>query len=86
MPLTPVSGMLFRYYSRPIYAYSEPYRQIQAYLELWLIQASNFSRIFRHIHKVTFLITLNEEYLPRFGHISVDSGIFRILALPVQIM
>ena len=42
--------------------------------------------IFRQIHKVTFLITLMEQYYPTFGHISVDSGIFKILALPFQIM
>ena len=45
------------------------FRQIQAYLELWLIQARNVLRIFRHIHEVAFLMTLIKEYLPTLGHI-----------------
>ena len=48
------------------------FRQIQAYLEVWLALASNISSIFRHIHKVTLLVTLVEEYLPIFAHISAD--------------
>ena len=55
-----------------IYAYSEPRL---AYLEPWLIQARNVSRIFKHIHKVKHI----EEYLPTLGHISAESGIFRII-------
>ena len=54
------------------------FRQIQRYLAIWLIQAINVSRIFRHIHKVTYI----ETYLRTFSHISADSGIFSILALP----
>ena len=61
-------------------------RQIQAYLQLWLIWARNVSHKFRYIHKVAFLVTLTEEYLLILGYVLVDSGIFRTLALPVQIV
>ena len=48
------------------------FEQIQTYLELWLIQVRNVSRIFRHIHKVTHI----KAYLAtlRFRHIQ-DPGI-----------
>ena len=55
--------------------------QADSGIEIWLIQAGIFSPIFRYIHKVTH----NEAYLLTFGHISGNSGIFRILALPAQI-
>ena len=62
-------------------------RQIQVYLaylgKLWLIQARNVSRIFRHIHKFTYLVASIEEYLPTFGYISLNSGIFRIPCIAV---
>ena len=38
------------------------------------------------IFSVTFLVTFIEEYLPTFEYVPVYSGIFRILALPVQIV
>ena len=57
------------------------FSQIQIYLELWLIQAHNVSRIFRQIHKVTYI----EAYLPTLGHISAYSNIFRTLVLLIQI-
>ena len=56
--------------------------QADSGIEIWLIQAGIFSPIFSYIHKVTH----NEVYLLTFGHISGNSGIFRILALPAQIM
>ena len=56
--------------------------QADSGIELWLIQARNVSPIFRYIHKVTYI----KAYLLIFGHISADSSIFRMLALPAQIM
>ena len=56
--------------------------QADSGIEIWLIQAGIVSPIFRYIHKFTH----NEAYLLTFGHISGNSGIFRILALPAQIM
>ena len=44
------------------------------------------SCMFMHVYEVTLLMKVITEYLPIFGHISVDSGIFRIPALPVQIV
>ena len=52
------------------------FRHIQVYVKLWLIKAS----IFRHIHKVTFLVSFIKKYFPKFSYIPVDSGIFKILA------
>ena len=72
----------FRHYSRVIHSYFERYRQIQTYLELWLIWANDVSRIFMYIHKFAHI----EAYFPTLGHISPDSDIFRVLTLPVQIM
>ena len=50
-------------------------RQIQA-LEPWLIQARNVSRIFQHIHKVTYrgIFAHIRAYFSRFRHIQ-DPGI-----------
>ena len=56
--------------------------QADSGIEIWLIQAGIVSPIFRYIHKFTH----NEAYLLTFEHISGNSGIFRILALPAQIM
>ena len=39
------------------------FRQIQTYLELWLIQALNVSCIFKHIHKVTHI----KAFCPHWG-------------------
>ena len=55
---------------------SRMFRQIQAYLDFRLIYARYVSGIFSHIHNVRHA----EAYLPTFGYISADSGIFRILA------
>ena len=80
-----VSATLFRYCLRSIYTSSELYSDRFRYIQKFgLFGHVNVSRIFRHIHKVTFLVTHIEEYLPMFGHISVDSGIFSVLELPVQ--
>ena len=51
------------------------FREIQTYFDSQLIQTCYVASIFSHIHKVRHI----EVYLPTFGFILADSGIFRIL-------
>ena len=80
-PLKYLAG--FRHYSRTIHAYSEPY--------LGRFRHIQNSGLFRHVMlhvcpgKFTKLHIFRHAFFLTLGHISADSGIFRILALPVQI-
>ena len=77
--IQPVSGTLFRYYSRVIYAYSEP--SLGRFKTLAYLGTECFTHIWACSQSYTYRGMLNT-----FGHISADSGISRILELPVQIM
>ena len=69
-------NVLFQPYSGISYILHIVFRQIQRYLELWLIYTRYISVIFNQIQNVR----RNEAYLPTLRYISTYLSIFRILA------